>query len=156
MCLIVDANLASAVFASPPGDDFSPILDWLDRGDGCLVFGGRLATEMSRLHKPHRYLLALWRAGRARRLPDEQVEQEESVVADTGLCRSNDSHVLALARVSGARVLCTDDKKLQRDFKNPQLVARPRGSVYQRREHTKLLRHTTSCGRLEARRKKRK
>ena len=153
MCLIVDANLASAVFTAQ-GEDFTPVLDWLERGDGYLVVGGHLAAELDRLGGPRRYIAGLLRAGRARRISDEEVTQEEMVVSTTGLCRSNDHHVVALARVSGARTLCTDDDALMQDFKNPQLVSKPRGSIYKRREHAKLLKHTASCGRLKPRRKK--
>ena len=39
---------------------------------------------------------------------------------------SDDPHVLGLALVSGARLLYTNDLKLQQDFKNPALI-RPRG-----------------------------
>jgi predicted nucleic acid-binding protein len=150
VCLIVDANLASTVFASPPHPDFTPVLDWLDKQDGRIVFGGRLAIELERLEKARRYLRTLLQAGRAWRLSDEFIDEEEVVVADSGLCRSNDSHVIALARVSGARTLCTHDGDLQTDFKNPQLVSNPRGSIYKynRPSHIKLLRHTSSCGRL--------
>jgi len=153
VCLIVDANLASAVFAGSPESDFAPILDWLNERDGCLVYGGYLATELARMEKPRRYLLALLRAGRARQVPDEQVAEEQATVSATGLCRSNDPHVVALARVSGARTLCTHDRDLQRDFRNPQLLSKPRGSIYQRQDHARLLRHTTTCGRLRRRRR---
>lgn len=75
------------------------------------------------------------------------------VIVDASLgCRSNDLHVLALARVSGARTLCTADGDLRRDFKDSRLVARPKGSIYSRASHAHLLKHSTSCGR-ERRRK---
>ena len=154
MCLIVDASLAAAVFASPPQPDFVPVLDWVEKRDGCIVYGGRLAGELMRIEKARRYLRTLLQAGRALRFQDDSVETEQAAVVGTGLCRSNDAHVVALARVSGARTLCTRDRDLQRDFRNPQLVSDPRGSVYQRREHANLLRHTGSCGRLPRRRKR--
>jgi predicted nucleic acid-binding protein len=147
MCLIVDANLAGLVFSSPPHSDFVPVLDWLQQRDGCLVVGGHLANELSRMEKARRFVVQLQRAGIARLVAEEEVEREEAEVTATGLCESNDSHVVALARVSGARTLCTHDKALQRDFRNARLVAKPRGSVYQRPAHAKLLRHTpASCG----------
>ena len=150
MCLIVDANLASRVFASPSHPDFAPVLDWLDKRDGRIVFGGQLATELERLEKPRRYLRALLQAGRALRFPEGPIEEEATAVAVTGLCRSNDSHVIALARISGARTLCTNDRDLQQDFKNPRLISNPRGYIYKygRPSHVKLLRHTSSCGQL--------
>lgn len=152
MCLIVDANLGARVFAEPADADFSPVLDWLE-GNGCLVMGGQLARELARIERARRYVLGLQRAGRARLIPDEQVEADRVTVAATGLCRSNDDHVVALARVSGARVVCTQDRDLQRDFRNHRLIAHPRGSVYQRREHAKLLRHSFSCGLLVGKRR---
>ena len=147
MCLIVDANLAGLVFGSPPHPDFVPVLDWLQHRNGRLVTGGHLAAELSRMERARRFVVQLQRAGLVRQVPAGDVAREEAEVAATGLCESNDSHVVALARISGARTLCTYDKALQRDFRNPQLVAKPRGSVYQRPAHAGLLRHTpTSCG----------
>ena len=153
MCVIVDANLASRVFQETAEADFAPVLSWLER-DGELVFGGHLARELSRMERPRRFLRALLQAGRARRVSDESIAAEETVVEATGHCRSNDKHVLALARVSGARTLCTHDRDLQRDFRDPELISGPRGSVYQRKEHAALLRHTTSCGRLARQRRR--
>jgi predicted nucleic acid-binding protein len=152
VCLIVDTNLAAVVFAAPPDEDFAPILDWLQKRDGCLVLGGHLSAELLRVEAARRWLIQLKRAGRSREIPREQVEQEEATVLATGLCCSNDSHVIALARVSGARTLCTRDKALHRDFKHPGLLSGPRGSIYQNRHHERLLRHSRSCGRLARRR----
>jgi predicted nucleic acid-binding protein len=146
MCLIVDANLASLVFGDHP--DFVPVRDWLQQRDGCLIVGGHLADELSRVEKARRFVLQLLRAGIARQVSAEEVAREEAEVAATGLCESNDSHVVALARVSGARTLCTHDRALQRDFGHPRLIIKPRGKIYQRPAHAKLLRHTpSSCGR---------
>jgi hypothetical protein len=147
MCVIVDANLASRVFGSPAEPDFSPVIDWVVQRGGELVVGGQLAAELDRLGEPRRFLRALVRAGRARLVPDTEVDQETRKVEAAGLCVSNDCHVIALARVSGARTLCTADRALQTDFSNPNLVARPRGKVYQRQEHRHLLKHTRSCRR---------
>lgn len=147
MCLIVDANLAGLVFGSPPHPDFVPVLDWLQQRDGCLVVGGQLADELGHMERARRFVVQLLRAGIARNVPADVVAHEETEVAAIGLCESNDSHVVALARVSGARTLCTHDKALQRDFRNPRLVAKPRGAVYLRPAHATLLRHTpSSCG----------
>jgi len=46
---------------------------------------------------------------------------------------SNDLHVLALARVSGARLLYSEDRKLQRDF--TKIL---RGKVYSKVDHQHL------------------
>lgn len=149
MCLIVDANLAAKVFA--PGDgataaDFAPVLRWLE-SQGCLVYGGLLAEELGRVAEVRRYLIALSRAGRARLLAPEAVAREEAKVRDLGGLKSNDLHVVALARASGARTLCSHDQLLHQDFKNASLISDPRGAVYQQARHKQLLKHTSSCGR---------
>ena len=45
-------------------------------------------------------------------------------------CKSDDEHVLALALVSGARLLYTNDPALIDDFGNREIVASPRGKIY--------------------------
>ncbi len=154
MCVIVDANVASLLFRREPDCDFLPVFQWLQdpRRDGCLVFGGQLAEELRRVRGGRGYLLQLNRAGRARRIPDAEVGSEERCVLGTGLCRSDDPHIIALARASGARTLCSHDHSLHVDFKNLRLISKPKGKVYQSRTHSGLLTHTTSCGLLRGRR----
>ena len=152
MCLIIDANVAARVFAGPCDADFSPIWDWIEDRDGKLVFGGRHAEELRRVGHVSRRLKELWRAGRALRVPTERIDQEEQQVKAIDGRKSDDPHVLALARASGARVLCTDDADLQADFKNLNMVPRPKGKIYKNRGHRALLGHNQVClGRPRAR-----
>lgn len=151
MCLIIDANVACLVFNESPDADYIPVSKWLyaPNKDGRIVYGGRLRRELIRTAKVRRNLYVLNQAGRARLVPDNQVDAEESRVAGTGLCRSDDPHIIALARLSGARTLCSCDTALHVDFKNPKLIANPKGSVYQNSGHIALLRHTEACRRNE-------
>lgn len=153
MCVIVDANALSAVFAEPTQDDFQALVDWLFKGAGALVYGGRLLNELERVSQARRAVAALNRAGRATQVPAPDVDSEERRLSSKAL-KSNDGHVIALARVSGARTLCSGDIALQADFRNPGLIGQPRGHVYwpagspkRRPQHARLLRHTTSCPR---------
>jgi hypothetical protein len=94
------------------------------------------------------FLLELERAGRLRSCPQPQLDQMEKQLRKTVVCRSNDLHVIALALVSGARTLATDDKALTDDFTDARIIKSPRGSVYRTPiKHRHLLRHTpSSCG----------
>jgi hypothetical protein len=151
VCVIVDADVACSVFGNPPHHDFLPVFEWLHdpRKGGHLVHGGRLTRELSGVEYVRRYLAALNRAGRASVIPEQEVTPEQERVAALGICRSGDVHIIALARISGARTLCSHDRDLHRDFTNPQLISKPKGSVYQNGNHTHLLRHTSACrGRL--------
>ena len=78
------------------------------------------------------------RAGRAIEVKAERLHEEETALAEQIV--SDDPHVLALARVSGARLLYTNDANLMADFKNKRLIDDPRGSVYTRAANAHLFR----------------
>ena len=143
MCLIVDANRAHVVFTQRDAEVAAPIWEWLKKG-GILVYGGRLVEELGRTAGALRLLAELRRSGRAVLESDATMALEEERVRATGECSSNDQHVIALARVSGARVLYTEDQALMGDFGNPRLL-RPKGKIYRRAEHRRLLTHRRGC-----------
>lgn len=151
MCLIVDTNLASLVFCKEPQNDFRPIIDWLlsshqdPQKNGKLVVGGHLATEINRLNDARIFIRQLSQAGRARIIPKEITDEEAKKF---GNYKSDDPHVIALARVSGARILCSHDKDLHKDFRNTKLINNPKGHIYQNARHKHLLSrygHTEAC-----------
>ena len=113
MCAIVDANVASEVFGprpSPAGDGF---LGWVVRG-GRLVAGGKHLRELERSTPRFReWAGQAVSAGRLRLVEKKPVEQETERLRVNGVCQSNDEHVIALARVSGARLLYSNDVDLQ-------------------------------------------
>jgi hypothetical protein len=145
MCVIIDACLAGPIFNTPSHCDFIPLWDWILRKDGCIVFGGKLATELEKVKEGARQLQQLSASGKARRVKTHLLNEEEANLKAKGLCKSDDPHVIALARVSRARVLCSRDKALHADFTNPNLISRPRGRVYQNATHAKVLGHTPGC-----------
>ena len=117
-----------------------PVVDWLfNKRQGGLVYGGRLAGELGKVAAGRRILTAALRAGIAILIDEERIETEEINLQSSGLLRSNDPHVIALAKVGGARVLFSHDQALHADFTNPQLLNRPRGKIYQNSSHQGLL-----------------
>ena len=148
MCVIVDANAAAETLASTPSEDAVPVRNWLEKANGRMVFGGVLQDELAKVKTAWRSIYKLWQAGRAIQIPRSRIEQETSIIKAKHALRSDDPHVIALARVSGARVLFSRDRALHADFGNPELVANPRGRVYQRRSHMRLLHHDASCRRI--------
>lgn len=69
-----------------------------------------------------------------------------------GMCQSDDTHIIALAQISGARLLFSNDKALHQDFKNKELINNPRGKVYStlrgsdfRASHKNLLARRDLC-----------
>lgn len=144
MCIVIDANLAAAAFQEPILEEYRPIFDWLNNG-GRLVFGGKLTKELLRIGHVSRRLRALNQAGIALQCTADEIALEEALLSESSLITSNDRHILALARLSGARILCTDDQALQADFKNLEIVPRPKGKIYKCAQHSHLLKHTNQC-----------
>lgn len=138
MCIIIDADVAHLL--APPSGDARPVVDWIERGSGRLVIGGKNTEELKQNRDTTRWLLAIQRAGRVRLVRRAALVAEEANVQALGLCSSNDLHVIALARVSGARIVFTNDRALHADFRNAALISQPRGNVYQVAAHSRLLR----------------
>lgn len=143
VCIIIDANLASLVFSTPVSDDFRPIFEWILHHGGALVHGGKNSVELYRVESARRLIREWARAGRAYQHPEKDVDKETRRVIAEGNCISDDPHIIALARLTNVRLVCTRDKDLHKDFKS--CLRKPPGSVYQRRSHSRLLKHTAGC-----------
>jgi hypothetical protein len=139
MCLIIDANVVHKVFPEPH-QDFEPVHRALVSRRARLAYGGELRREYVQIGWFRRLLLRLDQMGSARKVPDSPVDAETERLATGRLCRSDDPHVIALARVGRVRLLCSDDADLCLDFRDPALISGPRGNIYRRREHADLLR----------------
>lgn len=131
MCAIVDANAFHEVFRESPvrppaGRGF---FDWIRKGDGRLVVGGKLREELDRAGLKD-WMRTARQAGHIRLVDDESVDRRAEELDDEGVCQSNDSHVVALAEISGARLLYTNDRQLQDDFKGYFKRSVQKGRVY--------------------------
>jgi len=144
MCVIIDTNVAQRVLCTTDDPDYGDLHSRLfaaNRNQICLVYGGQLLREYVRSSVIIHLIRLLDQTGRARAISDSLVDSETQRVIAEGLCISNDEHIIALARVSGVRVLCTNDACLQDDFRNPLLVRKPRGKIYSRKSHKRMLNH---------------
>lgn len=160
MCAIVDANVASQLWESggtPAGKAFRGAVD---HGRVPLVVGGRHHDELMQSGESMRRWLAQLRlAGRLTSVERERVSRRTTELArtteqGTPLCESDDEHIIALAQISGARLLFTNDQALTRDFKKKRLIDAPRGKAYSTsqstevtRAHRELLQRTDLCRR---------
>jgi predicted nucleic acid-binding protein len=106
-------------------------------------YGGKLRDEYRGNLDVMRIVLQLERAGRARLVSSELILQEQEAVKAIGGMKSNDLHVLALARAANVRLLCTNDGALQKDFTNLRFI-KPQGRIYKRPNQGHLLQEC--CG----------
>ena len=120
MCGILDANSAHEVFGAsltPAGADF---LVWINSGRGSLVVGGKQLEELRRAVSD---IYDEWAEeaildGRLRLEDHVRITAEADRLMNSDDCRSNDEHIIALAIISGARLLYSHDRDLQSDFKS--------------------------------------
>ena len=149
MCAIVDANRASEVFDENKTKAGRAFLYWLVQRHGRLIVGGKVRRELATTPAQN-WLKELTLAGRVHAVDDKQVDATTEAVR--GRCQSDDPHIIAPARLSGARLLYSNDKALHQDFDNPQLINKPRGKIFSTtrsdrlsRHHQQLLRRTDLC-----------
>ncbi len=130
MCAIVDANVVGEVFGQDRPEAGQRFFEWLVSGKGVLIAGGKVYDELGQSKRFQELARSVLLAGRLRTENTAAVAERAQAIKDEGACASDDPHVLALAQVSGARLLYTNDRTLQRDFTNGDLIAGPRGKVY--------------------------
>ena len=126
MCLIVDTNVAHFL-VRPDSTRTIPIVRWIKAG-GVLIWGGRLTFELKHNRNVASFLAVLQRRGQMRSAGRAELRKEICRIKD--LCKSDDAHIIALARLVPARVLFTDDQAFRKDFLDRDLIDRPRGRLY--------------------------
>ena len=131
MCAIVDTSAVHDVFGSKFTEAGKKFLEWINAGSSRLVVGGKLLEELYEGSTNFRKMgKQLQLAGRIVIVNEDTVNARTEQLVNKGLCKSDDQHVIALAQISGARLLYADDGDLQQDFKNKSLINNPRGKVY--------------------------
>lgn len=158
MCAIIDANVTFEVFGTKQTEAGVRFRNWLDGGRGRLVVGGRNLEELTRNRNFERWFREeRRRGGRVRQARNEIISERQQALVRDGLPTSDDEHVLALAQVSGARLLYSNDRRLKNDFLNAAIIREPGGKVYTTQrgrrhvthftnEHEELLRTENLCG----------
>lgn len=129
MCAIVDANTANEIFGTKRSEAGSKFFDWLNTGTGILIAGGKLLDELNKT-KCREWARQAMLSGKIILESRQVVEDQTAKLYNENACKSNDHHVIALAQISGARLLYTNDNDLQEDFKNKKLIDKPRGRIY--------------------------
>lgn len=130
MCAIVDANVAHQVFSENRPSAGIEFFNWISSDEGSLVIGGKLRLELNRISSFRTWQKEAIQSGRVISVKDSEVVAETKALEGKGVCQSDDAHIIALAQISGARLLYSNDDKLQNDFKTKKLIDNPRGSVY--------------------------
>ena len=143
MCAIIDANVIGEVFGPNPTPAGKEFRAWITdpKGSGRLICGGELQKELERIEYFRKWARVALNTGKMKNINEEKVRTRLAEIQKESI-QSNDPHILALAQVSGARLLYSNDKDLQKDFKNKALID-PVGSIYstlmKKKDRQKLL-----------------
>ena len=130
MCAIADyANVGNAAVASDGTEAAKGFLRYVSDGGLKLLLGGsKMNDEILGCSQAfRRWLSRALETGCVLRASDDQVDEVAKRLTDADCCESDDEHLVALARVTGARLIFTNDRALQRDCK---ALLSPPASVY--------------------------
>ena len=152
MCAILDVNVVHEVFGSNRTGAGVAFFNWINTGTGDLVAGGKMLKELNFNSNFRKWWQQAILAGKSRIVNEDNVNTKSEALKNEVTCRSDDLHIIALAQVSGARLLYSNDNNLQQDFKNKTLIDDPRGKVYStlkdqnfKNSHRRLLRRKDLC-----------
>lgn len=136
MCLILDANKYSD-FLDPNNSDMQPVRDWLANKNGKIVYSPTevMKKELDRHHRMKTRIDEYRRSGKLRQINKEKVDEAQTLLHNL---RSNDRHIIALAKAADVKLLISNDQALHQDFKD--IVG---GRIYQDRTHEHLLTRDT-------------
>lgn len=145
MCIIIDANKCNEL-ANPNAEGYAelqPVKKWMKRG-GIIVFAPEHPEFRKELMKCSNKFKRLWeehlRRGLVTNIDADKVEGKRKTLQDL---QSNDDHIIALALVSGTKVLVSGDIKLHKDFTNKKNGAG--GRVYQYKKQARSMLTQNTC-----------
>lgn len=152
MCAIIDKDVVREAFGPMPTPAGKKFRQGIDTGSMRLVVGGKLLDELDGNSNFKRWRSTAVQYGKLRLVNDASVDAKADELRKAGSCASNDQHIVALAQISGARLLYSNDGALHRDFKNRNLIDQPGGKVYSTRVttafgrgHRRLLNDRSLC-----------
>ena len=154
MCAIIDANVSSGVFGRNQSEAGREFLRRINSESLRLVVGGKLLRELAEVRGAREWMQQAIQSARIRVEEEELVNSRAEELRKDRECRSDDPHIIALAQISGARLLYSNDRKLQDDFTDNLLIHSPRGKIYSTsrspeftKTHRNLLRNRNLCQR---------
>ena len=152
MCVILDTSARDNVFGQRRTAAGKQFFEWLETRQARLVVGGKLAKELAKSRAFEKWAEVAVSDGRITNFGKSEVEKETHILSENWAGKSNDQHVIALARVSKARILYANDQPLCDDFKDTALITQPRGKIYPtgespnaRKQRRQLLQRAKPC-----------
>lgn len=149
MCVIVDTNTFHK-FKKRNNEDMEPVWTWLEKRGGKIAYSDteKLEEEWNRAGMQD-LREQLIQAGKLKRVPPQDVQKKADELK--GKIKSDDEHIIALALVTGVKVLISysdyesgqkGDSDLFDDFRDRNLVG---GRVYTKKSHARRMLTKDTC-----------
>ena len=144
MCMVIDANVFCSFFRTdaPDHSEFAPALKWVTKGQGFLVYGGtKYKQELTCAPKYFQLFIELKNKNRVKEINCALVDQHQRCVASLAENSCDDPHIIAIFRVSGCRIFCSNDKRSFEHIKNKKLYLKGQKIplIYRKRKNMNLL-----------------
>ncbi len=125
MCIVLDINCLSPVFNKEDEyhDDFKPVLNWIIKGKGKLVYGGKKYKEELRKAKKYlKILILLKKRNKIVEIDDKKADKEhKKLLEKIEEPDFDDPHLIAIIIVSGCKLICSVDKRAYKFIKEKSL-----------------------------------
>lgn len=150
--MVLDSNKIGKFVNQKP--DMIPIYKWIKTKKGKIVYSNhsQIKKEFNKHHKMKVFLKDRDSAGQGqvKRISSQEVEDaiieiKKQAQKQKYELKSNDIHIVALAKASKAKLLCSADRDLHKDFK--KLISK--GEIYQNQKNHKKLLARNICPKTE-------
>lgn len=145
MCIVIDINALAMVFDEKNARhaEYTPIKQWIEEGNGFLIFGGtKYKAELAKTGRYMRLLRQMRDGGKAIAIKDSAVDALEEIVQQkTTGTQCDDQHIVALLGASRCKLLCSFDSRSFDFIKDFNLYPKgvPRVKIYTSARNKKLL-----------------
>jgi hypothetical protein len=145
MCIVVDPPTFIPMFktSDPEHSVFSPVKNWIDNGHGKFVIGGtKYKAELSAVKSIIPFIAELERRGKIVRRDDADVDSDEILVRQIEPALDfDDTHLAALIRLTGCKVICLRDVRAHRFLRQTKLYGstKKRPNLYTRAKNAGIL-----------------
>lgn len=145
MCIIADPPILVPMFKEddPEHHKFLPVKTWVLEGPGKFVMGGtQYKTELMKVSKILVFIKELEKRGKIVRKKDEDVDKDVKILKIKEPSKNfDDPHLVALARLSGCKLICLRDPRAHRYLRKPHFynAAKDRPKLYTRIKNSDLL-----------------
>jgi hypothetical protein len=142
--MVIDANVFCSVFNPSSKDhyEFAPVLNWITKGAGFVVYGGtKYKQELANAPRYQKIFIELNNKGKTREVNCRLVDQDQKIVASLAKGTCDDQHIIAIFRVSGCHLFCSNDARSYKHIKDSKLYLKNQKHplIYHKRKHSNML-----------------